>query len=177
MNIAYVAAAGGLPQLDFSTWPSQIFWLAVTLVALYLIFSRLTLPRIAATMEEREDTILSDLDMAAEFDQKAKEAEAAYNAALEAARAEARQIADDARASIQAELDKAIAAADERIAAKTAESAKRLGEIQAEARDSASAVARELTEALIGKLSPSTIDASQVQSVVAERIAGGRFGG
>ncbi|MFN4098278.1 MAG: hypothetical protein ACK4GT_00740, partial [Pararhodobacter sp.] len=42
------AASGGMPQLDLSTFPNQIFWLAVTLVALYLILSRVALPRIGS---------------------------------------------------------------------------------------------------------------------------------
>ena len=44
------AAAPGMPQLDFSTFPNQIFWLVVTLIVMYLILSRVALPRIASIL-------------------------------------------------------------------------------------------------------------------------------
>ena len=44
------AETGGMPQLDFSSWPNQIFWLVITLVAIYLILSRVALPRIASVL-------------------------------------------------------------------------------------------------------------------------------
>ena len=39
------ASAPGMPQLDFSTFGNQIFWLLVTLVVIYMILSRVALPR------------------------------------------------------------------------------------------------------------------------------------
>ena len=58
--------APGMPQLDFSTFPNQIFWLCVTLVVLYLILSRVALPRIATVLSERHGAIQRDLDKAEE---------------------------------------------------------------------------------------------------------------
>ena len=46
--------AAGMPQLDFSTWPNQIFWLLVTLVVIYLVLSRVALPRIGAVLADRK---------------------------------------------------------------------------------------------------------------------------
>jgi len=42
--------AVGMPQLDFSTWPNQIFWLLVTLVVIYFVLSKIALPRIGADL-------------------------------------------------------------------------------------------------------------------------------
>lgn len=164
------AASSGLPQLDFTTWPSQIFWLAVALVALFFMMSRFVLPRIAATLQERRDTIVSDLDIAAEFDQKTREAEAALAAAMEQARAEARRIADKTQASIQSDLDAALAAADARIQEQTAESAARIRAIEAEARTQAAAVASDAAEAIVGRFSPSAADVGAVRAAVETRI-------
>ncbi|MDA9943421.1 F0F1 ATP synthase subunit B', partial [Paracoccaceae bacterium] len=61
------ASEGGLPQLDFSTFGNQIFWLLVTLIAIYLILSKLALPRIAAVLAERQGTISHDVAMAEEL--------------------------------------------------------------------------------------------------------------
>ncbi len=50
-------AAPGMPQLDFGHFPNQIFWLVVTLVVIYLILSRVALPRIGSILAQRQGTI------------------------------------------------------------------------------------------------------------------------
>ena len=123
-------AATGLPQLDFSTFPNQIFWLVVALVAIYLILTKVALPRIADVLAERSGTITNDIAQAEELKLKAQEAEAAYEKALADARAEAQRIIGEAKAEMQAELDAATANADEQIAAQTVESEKRIAEVR-----------------------------------------------
>lgn len=164
------AEGGGLPQLDFTTWPSQILWLLISLVALFFILNRFVLPRVASTMEERRDTIGGDLDLAAEYDLKAREAEASYKAALDKARGEARKIADKNQAEIREQLNAAIAEADKRIAAQSEESATRIAAIQAEAQQKAAEVAESVAGALLEKFSPKPADAAAVKSAVAEAL-------
>lgn len=173
---AEAASSGGLPQLDFSTWPSQILWLAITITALYFILSKFALPRIQSTLEERQDTIANDLDMASEYDRKAAEAEAAYKAALDKARAEARKIADKNQAEIKAQLDVALAEAEASISARTVESRSRLDAIHAEAGARAEEVAVSVAEALMGRFSPTAADSSALKSAVTRQIQS-RFGG
>ena len=72
------ASAPGMPQLDISTFPNQIFWLVVTLVAIYLILSRVALPRIGAILAERQGVITSDIAAAEDLKAKAVEAEAGF---------------------------------------------------------------------------------------------------
>ncbi len=158
------AEKGGMPQLDFSTFPNQIFWLLVTLVVVYLILTKLALPRISSVLAERQGTITNDLAAAEELKLKAQEAEEAYNKALAEARAEAQRIAAETRAAIQADLDKAIAKADDEIAAKTAEAQKAIAEIRAHALESvqevAKDVAREIVAVLGGKADARSITAA-----------------
>ena len=58
---AEAASSGGMPQLAFSTYPTQIFWLLVTLAVIYFILSRVALPRIGGVLAERAGTITNDL--------------------------------------------------------------------------------------------------------------------
>jgi len=163
--------AVGMPQLDFSTWPNQIFWLAVSLVAIYLILTRVALPRIGAVLAERRGTIINDLGAAEELKARAVEAEKAYQNALASARTEAAKIVAKARADIQADLDAAIARADADINERTAVSEARINEIRAGAVESVSEVARataaEIVAALGGKAT-----AAAVKSAVAARMKG-----
>lgn len=163
--------AVGMPQLDFSTWPNQIFWLAVALVAIYMILTRVAVPRISAVLAERRGTIINDIAAAEDLKAKALEAEKAYQDALTAARAEAAKIVAKARAEIQADLDRATSAADADIAEKTAASEARISEIRAGAVESVTEVARdtaaEIVAALGGKISAKAIAAG-----VAARMKG-----
>ena len=165
------AEATGLPQLNFDTFPNQIFWLAVTLVIIYLVLTRVALPRIGAVLAERSGTITNDLAAAEDFKQKAVQAERAYNDALAAARGEAAKIVASAKADIQKDLDLAIAKADADIAAKAVESEAKITEIKAGALDAITEVAkdtaRELVMALGGKA-----DAKSITAAVAARLKG-----
>ncbi len=146
------AESAGMPQLDFSTFPNQIFWLVVTLVVIYLILSRVALPRIGSILSERKGAITSDLTAAEELKAKAEEAEKAYQKALADARAEAQRIAAETRAEIQAELHAAMEQADAQIAAKAAESEKAIAEIRASALESIEAVAIDTAAAVVAAL-------------------------
>ena len=170
-DVAKAAESGGLPQLDFSTFPNQIFWLVITLVAIYLILTKVALPRIEAVLSERRGTITNDIAAAEELKLKAEEAEAAYDKALADARVEANSIVAAARAEIDAELADAVAKADAEIAAKAAESQKAIAEVQAGAlaavNDVANDTAADIVTALGGKA-----DAKSIAAAVTARMKG-----
>ncbi|MEM7668123.1 MAG: F0F1 ATP synthase subunit B' [Pseudomonadota bacterium] len=161
----------GLPQLDFNTFPSQIFWLVVCLVVLYFLMTKIALPRIATVLEERADAIADDLDTAEEFKQKALAAEEAYEEALKEARSKAQEIAAATRASIQKDLDAAMAKADAEIAARTAEGEKRIAEIRDSALAAVDQVANDTAVAIVDAIIPGSADAGAVKSAVSSRLS------
>jgi len=164
-------AGTGMPQLDFSTFPNQIFWLLVTLVVVYLVMSRIALPRIAGVLAERQGTITNDIAIAEELKQKAEEAEEAYNIALAEARVEAGKIAAEAKAEIQAELDVAQAKADAEIAAKATESEAAIAEIRAGAVEAVKAVAKDAAGEILGSMGVKA-DARSVTAAINARMKG-----
>lgn len=173
-QVAHHAAesASGMPQLDPSHFPNQIFWLLVTLAIIYFVLSRVALPRIGGVLAQRDGSITGDLKAAEAYKQKAKDAEESYEKALAEARAEANKIVDANRAEMQKELDSAIARADADIAQRTAESERKIDAIRANsvenARDVAREVAASLVEALGGK-----VDEAAVRAAVDARLAKG----
>ncbi|MEO9514642.1 MAG: F0F1 ATP synthase subunit B' [Paracoccaceae bacterium] len=170
-NSTAEAAAPGMPQLDFSTFGNQIFWLLVALVVIYFVLSRVALPRIAAILAERSGTITNDLAAAEDLKVKAIEAEQVYEKALADARAEAQNIAAATRAEIQADLDVAIAKADAEIAAKAAESESAIAEIRAGAVDAVKAVAKDTAGEIVSVLGGKA-DAKAVTAAVTARMKG-----
>ncbi len=159
----------GMPQLDFSTFPNQIFWLAVALVVTYLVLSRVALPRIAEVLAARQGAITGDIATAEELRRKAAKAEEAYDMAIAEARAEAGRIAAAAKAEMQAEVDAAIERADAEIAARAAESEARIGEIRnsaaAAVREVARSAARDVLAAMGVKADGAAVDAAVVAQV------------
>ncbi len=162
----------GMPQLDPTIFPNLIFWLVVSLVVLYLILTKVALPRIATVLAERHDAIANDVEAAALFKRRAQEAEAAYNRALAEAKEEAQRIAAEAKAGVQKELKALMAKADAEIAAKSAESERRIAEIQASATQSVEEVARSTAAEIVQALMPNLADADAAARAVSDRMKG-----
>lgn len=165
------ASAPGMPQLDFSNWANQIFWLLVALVAIYFVLSRFALPRIGAVLAERQGTITNDIAKAEELKQKAVDAEDAYNKALADARAEANAIVAEAKAEIQKDLDNATAKADAEIAAKAAESEKAIAQIREGALESIKEVAKDTAKELVSAMGGKA-DARSITAAINARMKG-----
>lgn len=160
------AASGGLPQLDMSTWPSQLFWLAVFFGGLYLLMANYFLPRIGATIEERRDRIADDLDQAAEFRSKAETAETSYKQALADATAKAQALAADTRAKINTEIAAQAAAADKKAAEGIAQAEERINAMKTDASRKVREAAIETTRAIVAALIDETPTAEAVAAAM-----------
>jgi F-type H+-transporting ATPase subunit b len=94
-----------MPQLDFSTFLPQLFWLAITFGALYALVARMALPRIGGTIEHRRTRVADDIDTAERLKAEAQKALATYESTLAEARAKANATVAETRARMSAELD------------------------------------------------------------------------
>lgn len=126
-----------MPQLEVSTYISQIFWLVVCFGFLYYLLSKKALPRVAEVLEARADRIRSDLDQAQRMKKDAEDALARYEQVMAeaqdkaqsevaATQAKLQQEAADAQAKLEEKLSKQIAEAEERIAKARADALKDL---------------------------------------------------
>lgn len=80
------SATSGLPQMDPTWFPSQIFWMAITFAYLYVVFSRKILPDLSSTIDNRRNQIKGDLDSAQKLKEEAAAVQHAYEAELNEAR-------------------------------------------------------------------------------------------
>lgn len=161
----------GMPQLCIDWFPNQIFWLIVALGVIYLILSRVALPRIEAVLAERQGTIMNDIAAAEDLKMRARDAEAAYNKALSDARTEAQRIIGEAKAEIQAGLDEATARADAEIAARVVESERLIAEIRDSAMENVKAVADDVAQDLVAALGGKA-DAKTMSAAVTAEMKG-----
>src|SRR5258708_12269716 len=88
----------GFPPFDAHTFASQLFWLALAFIALYLLMSRIALPRIGSILEARRQRIQDDLAEAQRFKDGSDAAIAAHEKALAEARGRAQALANETRA-------------------------------------------------------------------------------
>src|SRR4030095_9841622 len=96
---------GGLPQLNPEHFAGQIFWLAITFGLLFILLSRVTLPKIASGLSARKSRIAGDLSGAELSKKNASSALAEYEAALAQARGKAHAMADENRKRIVSEIE------------------------------------------------------------------------
>lgn len=149
-----------MPQLDqVSTFPSQVVWLLITFTVLYILMWRVVLPRISATLENRQQHIDNDIGRAEELAGEAQEVLAAYEIELAKARAGAQEELHKAAEAAAAEAEKHNAALTERLSGEADAAHKRISDAsQAAATNVAGLVediASQAVERLIG-VSPET---------------------
>lgn len=158
----------GFPPFETQFFPSQILWLALSFLLLYLLMSRVAVPRIGAILADRDRRIADDVAAAQVLKERADNAHAAYEKALADARTAAQNMANATREreaataaetnkQLEAQLHERLAAADRSIAATRANA---MGNVSAIAADAAGAI----VQRLIGKTPP----AEQIAAALAE---------
>ena len=85
-----------MPQLDPTSFPSQIFWLVITFVFLWWLMAKVALPKVGLVLEERQKKINDSLDMADDLRKEAGSELDAYDVAISTAHDEARKVINDA---------------------------------------------------------------------------------
>src|SRR5262249_37662370 len=93
------------PPFNRDTFASQLVWLALTFIVLYLLMSRIALPRIAGIFKDRSERIAGDLGEAQRMKDDSEAALAAYEKALADARGRAHTIAGETRDKLNAEAE------------------------------------------------------------------------
>jgi len=154
-----------VPQLDVSTFASQIFWLILCFGTLYYLLSRKALPRVGEILEARQDRIAADLDEAQRLRVEAEAALAEYEAALAKAQAEAQALLGESQARLQAETARRQAELDARLAEQIASAEAQIAEAKRaaldELRTAAVGVAQAAAEQLAGlKVTKKTAEAA-----------------
>ena len=144
-----IAAEGGepkgLPQLDISTWPNQLLWLAATFLVGYLLMAKVIIPRIGTVLNTRRQTIFDDLKRAKDADAEAKQMKEDYESALETARITAAEAASKAMAEAKAKAEAAEVELTAKLAKKTKAAEIKLSKMRDEALANIHDVAKELT--------------------------------
>jgi F-type H+-transporting ATPase subunit b len=157
-----------MPQLDTATWPPQLFWLAITFLALYFIVSRVAIPRTGGVIEQRKSAIDSDLARAQKLKGETDAAVQAYEAELAEARAKAQAIATENRNALSAEIDAERAKLDQALGIKIADAEKQIGAAKAKALTGIKEVAAEIATSIVATLIGARVTKTAAAAAVAK---------
>jgi F-type H+-transporting ATPase subunit b len=170
---AHTEADGGhkapFPPFQKETFASQLVSLVIAFVALYLIVSRIALPRVGSLLDERQNAIDGDLAEAQKLKDASDGALKAYESELAAARSRAQAIGTETREKLNSAAEAERKTLEDRLSVKLAEAEKTIAatreaamsNVRGIAADAASAIVQQLTGMLPdGKAVDSAVDAS-----------------
>ena len=168
------ADGAGLPQLDISTWPSQLFWLVVLFTAGYFLMAKFVTPRIGSVLEKRRAKLDEDLGKARSAGEEAARIRAEYEADLDASRTAAAEIAKQATVEATKAAEASDAKVAKKLAQKVAKADARLATARSEAITSLNDVAAEAALAAVAQLAniqTTAVQAGKTADKLAKRIA------
>jgi F-type H+-transporting ATPase subunit b len=154
------------PPFETSTFPSQLFWLAIAFGALYFYMSKRFLPAVGGVIEARRARIAKDLDDATTMQQKADAAAAAHEKQLADARAKAQALAKATRDQLAAEAEARRKSIEDELATKLAASEAQIAATRSQAMTNVAAIAKDTTGAIVERLIGKPADPSVVANAV-----------
>jgi F-type H+-transporting ATPase subunit b len=171
---AHTETPGGhkapFPPFQSETFGSQLFWLAIAFAALYLLASRLLLPRVGGIIDARARQIEGDLSEAQQFKEAADAANMAYEKALADARSRAQTLASATREKQAAEADSKRKALEQQLDAKLGEAEKTIAATKATAMGNVRGIATDAAAAIVKRLTGSEPSGQAVTAAVGEAL-------
>src|SRR5260370_23576278 len=173
---AHTEAEGGhkapFPPFEKDTFASQLVSLAIAFVALYLIVSKIALPRVGSLLDERQKAIEGDLTEAQKLKDASDAALKAYESELAAARARAQAISAETREKLNTAADAERKTLEGRLTVKLAEAEKTIAATREAAMSNVRSIAADAAAAIVQRLAGIVPDGKSVESAVVASLKG-----
>jgi F-type H+-transporting ATPase subunit b len=173
---AHTEADGGhkapFPPFQKDTFASQLVSLLVAFVALYLIVSRIALPRVGSLLDERQNAIEGDLAAAQKLKDDSDSALKAYESELAGARSRAQAIGAETRDKLNAASEAQRKTLEEQLSVKLAEAEKTIASTREAAMSNVRGIAAEAAAAIVQRLTGLMPDGKAVDSAVDASLKG-----
>ena len=144
----------GMPQLDFSNFDNQAFWLFVFLVAVFVVIRVLVMPKMEATLTNRRKIIEEDIQEAEDLKNKALQIKETLTLEIEASREKASEIIRSAKDEVKANMVNALSDIDEKIEEMVSESNQNILEIKKKAYEEVEAMGKNLAPEIVKAVLP-----------------------
>src|SRR5215831_11209768 len=163
---------GGFPPFDSATFPSQLVSLAIAFVALYIMVSRIALPRVGSVIDARQNAIESDLAAAQKLKDESEAALKAYESELAAARTRAQAIGAETREKLNAASEAERKSLEEKLAQKLADAEKTIATTRTNAMSNVRGIAADAATAIVQRLAGVAPDKKTVTKAVDVSLKG-----
>ena len=165
---AFSAESGGMPQLNPEFWISQIFWLTLTFGILYLVLSKLILPKISANLESRKSQILENIEAAEKQREDSETKLKEYDEIITKNRLDAKTIFNQAREKVLKDINAKKNVLDKQIDEEINIAEREIKTLRNSAPDKINKIAIETSSELIQKLIGTEINNSSISAIVVD---------
>ncbi len=155
-----------MPQLNPEFFASQLFWLVISFVFLFIFLWRISLPRIGTVLEKRENKINNDIKVAKQLQAEAEEIQLKIDKELLQARSEAEQLIKDSLAKFQDHTDNELAKLDKKLDIKIDESSKLIEKNKDQSIKQIHEQIYEITKLTLSKISNVKVDDNDIKKTV-----------
>ncbi len=163
---AFAAESGGMPQLNPEFWISQIFWLTLTFGILYLVLSKLILPKISANLESRKSQILENIEAAEKQRENSETKLREYEEIIYKSKLEAKTIFNQTKEKVLKDINAKIDVLDKQIDDEISKAELEIKTFRDSAPDKINKIAIETSSELIQKLIGAEVNNSSISAIV-----------
>ena len=162
----FAAESGGMPQLNPEFWISQIFWLTLTFGTLYIILSKLILPKISANLELRKSQIQDNIEAAEKQRESSENKLKEYDQFILKTKSEAKNIFKDAREKVLKDINSKKEILDKQIDEEISNAEKEIEALKKGAAEKINKIAIETSSDLVKKLIGAEVNNSSISAIV-----------
>jgi len=165
---AFAAESGGMPQLNPEFWVSQIFWLTIVFGILYVILSKLILPKISANLEIRKLQILDNIEAAEKQREESELKIAEYEKIVQSSKNEAKNYFKHAREKILKDINLKKNSLDKELNEEIQKAESEIQELRDRAPEKINKIAVETSADLLKQLIGAEVNNSSISAIVDE---------
>jgi F-type H+-transporting ATPase subunit b len=162
----FTAESGGMPQLNPEFWISQIFWLTLTFGILYIVLSKLILPKISANLELRKSQIQENVEAAEKQRESSETKLKEYDSIILKSKLEAKNIFKDAREKVIKDINSKKETLDKQIDVEIQKAEKEIDLLRKSAPEKINKIAIETSSELVKKLIGADVNNSSISAIV-----------
>jgi F-type H+-transporting ATPase subunit b len=163
---AFAAESGGMPQLNPEFWISQIFWLTITFGILYVVLSKLILPKISANLETRKSQIVENIEAAEKQREQSELNIAEYEKIFQNSKNEAKKYFKQAREKLLKDINLKKNALDKDLNSEIQKAEAEIQELRDNAPEKINKIAVETSADLLHQLIGAEVNNSSISAIV-----------
>ena len=162
----FAAESGGMPQLNPEFWISQIFWLTLTFGILYVVLSKLILPKISENLELRKSQIQENIEAADKQRQSSDAKLKEYDEIISKSKLDANNIFKQARENVLKEINNKKEILDKQIEDELEKAEQEITKLKKGSLEKINKIAIETTSELLVKLIGTEVNNSSISAIV-----------